>query len=92
MIQTMTCNVRMQEEGQAAVLCLACGREATGAPERILVARIGARQAGDHQAIQVRVLPGTAMSASAVREDLPVCATAALSPSDNPVMVEHLLA
>ena len=43
------------------MLCLACGREAPDAPERILVARIGTSQEADMQAIRVCVLPGMAV-------------------------------
>lgn len=47
------------------MLCLTCGREAPGAPQRILVVRIGASQGGDHQAHQVRVQPAAALCTSA---------------------------
>lgn len=52
------------------MLCLACRREASDTPDRILIARIGASQEGDQQAIQVRNFPSTAMCASAAYKDL----------------------
>lgn len=45
----------MQEGGQAALLCLACGRENPDAAERILVARIAESQQPDQAPVQVRV-------------------------------------
>ena len=57
----------MQEEGQAALLCLACGQKTPDSPVQILVARIGDSQAADHQDIQVRVLPGIPKSSSLQR-------------------------
>ena len=45
----------MQEGGQAALLCLACGRETPDAAERILVARIADSQQPDQASVQVRV-------------------------------------
>ena len=43
----------MQEGGQAALLCLACGRETPDAAERILVARIADSQQPDQASVQV---------------------------------------
>ena len=45
----------MQEGGQAALLCLACGRENPDAAERILVASIAESQQPDQAPVQVRV-------------------------------------
>ena len=95
-VRVLTFPVWVQEEGQAAVLSLACGREASGMSERILVARIGASQEGDHQAIQVQKFLGAAVHAFPVHNDLFAVASADLpalaSPGSTGTLIfEHSL-